>query len=69
MMRVRFKLCPAFSDGANEAIVDDADAVCDAVRPMIDEIIEANGAGFVGEVFTIEVVMMTDAEVAALPDL
>ena len=69
MERVRFKLCPAFSDGSSEAIVDAADAVCDAVRPMIAEIIEANGAGFVGEVFTVEVVMMTDAQVAALPEL
>jgi len=60
----RFKLSPELVDGDSWAPVDTTARVLEAVKSWCDEFGPDNG-----ESFTVEVIMMTDQEIDALPEL
>ena len=62
----RFKLCPELVDGDHWTVVDTPDEVADALKLWAENV----GSNYSeGDRIVIEVVMMTDAEVDALPDI
>lgn len=61
--KLRYKLSPELSDGCHSTIVDNPQAVLEAVKDWCKE---AKYYGE-GESFTVEIVKMTDEEVAKLP--
>ena len=63
-MDTKYKLSPELGDGDRSMIVDNADAVVDAVKHWCVEFSECDG-----ESFEVEVIKMTDAEFLELPCL
>jgi len=62
----RFRLSPELTDGEHWTIDSKTDSVVEAVRTWCNEFLRP---GSVGEQCTIEIVMMSDADIAALPEL
>lgn len=60
----RFSLSDELGDGQHREIVDDVDVVLTTLRPWLEEM-AGHGTGCCD----IEIVMLSDEEVAALPDL
>jgi hypothetical protein len=63
-MSLRFKLSPELADGQHWTVCDTLDQLLDTIRAWHE-----GGGAEAGESFTIDVVEMSDAEVAALPEI
>jgi len=63
-MSIRFKLSPELVDGDHWTVVDTIRQLCDYI-----ELWDQESQKFVGEGFAVEVVEMSDEEVAALPEI
>lgn len=67
MKRLRFKLSPELGDGCSSSIVDEPYLVAEAVKAWAEETREHHAVE--GEGCEITTVLMSDEEVAALPEV
>ena len=63
--KARFKLSPELSDGSSCAVVDNINDVLQSIQDWHDN----DPEHLDGDNFKVEIVMMTDEEVEALPEL
>lgn len=66
MKKPRFKLCPELVDGDHWTVVNTPHEVAEAVQLWADNVSNNYSEG---DEISIEVVMMSDAEVEALPEI
>jgi len=65
----RYKLSPSLCDGEHWTVADTPSQVLEAVKAWAEDVEYSGGPDEHDDGFAVEVVMMSDAEMKALPDI